>query len=304
MSEPQASTNTITRTDVRPPILARSLSLMKPVTWFAPAWAFFCGSIASGATTWSFSDIGHIALGIFLSGPIVCGLSQVINDYCDRDVDAINEPDRLIPAGLVSTQQVFITIGVLVVLALGIALYLGEQVALLTAVGMVLAVAYSAQPVRAKRNGWIGNTIVAASYEGLPWLAGHLAFGALTPISVILAGLYSVGAHGIMTINDFKSMDGDRASGIKTIPVLYGEFGAAWLSILTINTAQLFVIMFFAVTDRWGTAAIIGALFLAQIPVQARFMHMKDPRARAVFYNAVGVLLFVLGMLFAAIGIR
>ena len=160
----------------RPALLRRSIALMKPVTWFAPAWAFLCGSIASSGSAWSFEAVGRVALGMFLAGPILCGLSQVINDWCDREVDAINEPQRLIPSGRVSSRQVFITIGVLAVIALAIGLFFGEQVALLTAIGMVLAVLYSVPPVRAKRNGWFGNTLVGLSYEGLPWIAGSLAF--------------------------------------------------------------------------------------------------------------------------------
>lgn len=160
-------------------IVRRSIELMKPVTWFAPSWAFLCGAVASGASQWTFPDVGRIALGVLLAGPILCGMSQVVNDYCDRDVDAINEPQRLIPSGLVSARQVFITVAVLVVLGLSIALFLGPYVALMTAIGMVLAVIYSAGPIRAKRNGWAGNTIVAVSYEGLPWIAGHLAFCAV-----------------------------------------------------------------------------------------------------------------------------
>ena len=282
--------------------LARSIALMKPVTWFAPAWAFLCGAIASANVGWSVASMGRMALGILLAGPILCGLSQVINDYCDREVDALNEPNRLIPSGLVSTAQVFVTIGVLAVLALGNAWALGEKVALLTAIGMVLAVVYSAHPIRAKRNGWIGNGLVAVSYEALPWLAGQLAFGQLTVPSVIVAALYSVGAHGIMTINDFKSMDGDRVSGIKTIPVMLGEWGAAWMAVLTMNVAQLFVIMLFAVSQRWLIAGIIAALFVAQLPLQRKFI--SDPRGRAIFYNASGTTLFVWGMLAAAIGVQ
>jgi chlorophyll/bacteriochlorophyll a synthase len=302
MIEPTASTAALAQPKVPSSALARSLALMKPVTWFAPAWAFLCGTIGSGATSWSVHDVGRVALGMLLAGPILCGLSQVVNDYCDREVDAINEPNRLIPSGLVSSRQVFATIGVLAIVAIGIALFLGAQVALLTGLGMVLAVIYSAHPIRAKRNGWVGNGLVAISYEGLPWLAGSLAFGALTLPSLIVAALYSLGAHGIMTINDFKSMDGDRVSGINTIPVLHGEWGAAWLAVLTMNIAQLFVIMIFSVWQRWLIALIILALFVAQIPLQAKFI--RDPRGRAIFYNASGTTLFVWGMLAAAIGIR
>ena len=275
---------------------------MKPVTWFAPAWAFLCGSIASGATQWSLHDAGRIAIGVLLCGPVVCGLSQVVNDYCDREVDALNEPNRLIPSGLISMRQVFVTIAALATLALALALLLGRQVVLLTAVGMLTAVVYSAHPLRAKRNGWIGNALVAVSYEALPWLAGHLAFGRLTLPSIVIASLYALGAHGIMTINDFKSMEGDRRLGIKTIPVLYGPWAAAWLAVLTMNLAQLFVLLTFVAWQRWIVAGIIAALFLAQLPLQQRLI--QDPRGRAIFYNASGTSLFVWGMLAAAIGLR
>ncbi len=295
-----------TPTPIRPKVpasaLGRSIALMKPVTWFAPAWAFLCGSVASGALSWGVGDLGRMLLGTLLAGPILVGLSQVINDYCDREVDALNEPDRLIPSGLVSARQVFITIGALAVLSIGLALVLGGQVALLVGIGMVLAVVYSAHPIRAKRNGWIGNGLVAVAYEGLPWLAGHVAFAPLTTQSLIIAGLYSLGAHGIMTINDFKSMDGDRVSGIKTIPVQLGAWGAAWVAVLTMDLAQLFVLMIFAVSGRWVVFGIILALFLAQLPLQRKLI--ADPRGRAIFYNASGTTLFVWGMLAAAIGIR
>jgi chlorophyll/bacteriochlorophyll a synthase len=286
----------------RPPLLMRSIALMKPVTWFAPAWALFCGSIASGQASWSVNDIGRILLGTLLAGPIVCGLSQVINDYCDRDVDAINEPQRLIPSGMVSSKQVFITIGVLVILALSIALFLGEMVMLLTAIGMVLAVGYSANPVRAKRNGWIGNAFVAISYEGLPWLAGHASFAELTVVSLALAVLFSFGTHGIMTINDFKSIDGDRKVGIDTIPALYGPKLAATMVIITMSAAQLFVAMTLVAYHREWAAAIVAILLALQVPLQLRFL--RDPIAGAIKFSAGSSGLFVLGMLIAAIAVR
>jgi chlorophyll/bacteriochlorophyll a synthase len=262
--------------------LRRSFALMKPVTWFAPAWAFLCGGIASNSLHADLSGLGRLGLGILLAGPVLCGLSQVVNDYCDREVDAINQPERLIPSGQVSIPQVFTTIGVLTAVGLLLGLALGQEVALLTAVGLLLAVIYSAHPVRAKRNGWVGNTLVAVSYEGLPWLAGHLAFGGLTTQSVIIAACYSLGAHGI-------------------IPVLHGVRGAAWLALLTMNVAQLLVMAALASWGSWIACAVVGALLLAQLPIQRRFL--SDPVRYAVFYNASGTTLFVWGMLAAAVGL-
>src|SRR6187455_2656421 len=73
------------------------LELLKPITWFAPMWAFGCGVISSGE---SLAGRGLVvAAGVLLAGPLVCASSQAVNDWYDRHVDAINEPNRPIPSG-------------------------------------------------------------------------------------------------------------------------------------------------------------------------------------------------------------
>lgn len=297
-----ATENGMDQARAKPPVLARSLALMKPITWFGPMWALLCGTIASGASTWALPDIGRIVLGVVMAGPILCGVSQVINDYFDRDIDAVNEPGRLIPSGMVSMWQIVVTIAVLLTTGLAIGLYLGRSVALFVGIGLLMAVLYSAPPVRAKRNGWFGNTLVAISYEGLAWLAGHAIFAPLTFASILIALLYSFGAHGIMSINDYKSLNGDRVAGIRTIPVQYGPHRAAWLIVLTMNLAQLGVIAAFLVWGNWIAAAIIGALLLAQLPLQRSFI--QQPVERHLKFSAIGVSFFVWGMMVAAIGLR
>ena len=79
------------------------LELLKPITWFPPMWAFGCGIVSSGA---SLAERWPFALaGILLAGPLVCGTSQVVNDWFDRHVDAINEPQRPIPSGRVAGRN-------------------------------------------------------------------------------------------------------------------------------------------------------------------------------------------------------
>lgn len=285
-------------------LVARSILLMKPVTWFPPAFAFVCGTVASGATQFDFVTVARIALGALMAGPILCGLSQVINEYCDREVDAINEPQRPIPSGLVTMRHVFWTIGILTALSLGLASVFGLPVVYITLLGIFLAIAYSAEPLRAKKLGWIGNTLVAISYEGLPWVAGHLAFAQLTGGSLLLAALYSLGAHGIMTINDFKSIDGDRQMGIKSIPAQMGADWAAMSAVITINVALLAATIYMYWTGHVYTAAAMLVLSIAQIPMQRKFLAMSDPRARAVYYNASGVMVFVWCMMVSAVGLR
>ena len=292
--------------------IQNSLAVMKPITWFAPMWAYLCGAVAAGNNFLDLESVIKLSFGIILAGPILTGISQVVNDYCDRDVDAINEPQRLIPSGVVGTAQVYITIGVLALLGLVIPLYLGRPVVLLAALGFGLALVYSVHPLRAKRNGWIGNALVAIAYEGLPWIAGNATFApnghmqpsfeAITGLSYAAALLYSLGAHGIMTINDFKSVEGDRPMGIKTIPVLYGEQAAAWIAIVLMNVAQVAVIAIQVMNGLWISAAVVGVLLVAQAPLQRTFL--KNPKDKAPWYNATGTTLFVYGMLATAIGIR
>ena len=73
------------------------LELLKPITWFPPMWAYLCGFVSTGV---SLEGKGVALLaGVLLAGPLVCATSQAVNDWFDRDVDAINQPERVIPSG-------------------------------------------------------------------------------------------------------------------------------------------------------------------------------------------------------------
>ncbi len=289
--------------------LSYSFRLMKPITWFAPMWAFLCGAVAVGMDWGYWENDFKLVLGIFLSGPVLCGLSQVLNDWFDREVDAINEPQRLIPSGKVSKTQVMWTVLVLSVLGVAIPAYLGVPIAVLTVIGFILAVSYSVHPIRAKRNGWVGNALVAIAYEGLPWLAGSATFGpnhqgswsAISGLSLAAAMIYSFGAHGIMTINDFKSITGDILMKINTIPVLYGPKAAAIIALVIMNLCQVAMIIVLFLAGKGVNAGLVALFLVAQFPLQKKFL--ADPKGKAIWYNTTGTTLFVYGMLITAIGL-
>ena len=71
-----------------------------------------------------------------------------------------------------------------------------------------------------------------------------VAAGGLAPDwrTVALAVLYSVGAHGIMTLNDFKSIEGDRQMGIGSLPVRLGAANAGRVACLFMAGSQVAVI--------------------------------------------------------------
>ena len=79
------------------------LELLKPITWFPPMWAFACGVISSGISV--AENLELFILGIIVAGPVVCGMSQAANDWCDRHVDTINEPNRPIPSGKIQPSE-------------------------------------------------------------------------------------------------------------------------------------------------------------------------------------------------------
>src|SRR5688500_15333455 len=131
------------------------LELLKPITWFDPMWAFGCGVVSSGASAGDRWPV--VIASILLAGPLVCATGQAANDWCDRDVDAINEPDRPIPSGRIPGRWgLWIALG-WTALSLLVATALGPWGFGAAVVGLVLAWAYSAPPVRLKRNGWWGN---------------------------------------------------------------------------------------------------------------------------------------------------
>lgn len=277
--------------------------LLKPITWFPPMWAFACGVVASGVAVTEQWPL--VLLGVLLAGPLVCATSQAVNDWFDREVDAINEPQRPIPSGRMPGRWGLYIAVAWTVLSLLVALALGPWGFGAAAVGLLLAWAYSAPPLRLKVNGWWGNAACGISYEGLAWVTGAavMAGGAMPGgRSLALAALYSLGAHGIMTLNDFKSVQGDRQMGIGSLPVRLGVDGAARTACWMMAAPQAVVIVLLAL---WGTpwhAAAVAALLLAQAVLMTWFT--RQPVQRALFYSGFGVPLFVAGMMVSAFALR
>jgi len=292
----------VAQSPISRPSIAATIELLKPITWFAPMWAFGCGVVSSGV------EVGdrwpYVVGGILLAGPLVCGTSQAVNDWYDREVDAINEPNRVIPSGRMPGRWGFYVALANTALSLAVATWLGAWVFAAALVGLALAWAYSAPPFRLKRSGWYGPGAVGLCYEGLPWFtAAAAATGAFPGYPILtLALLYSAGAHGIMTLNDFKSVEGDRQTGLASLPAVLGVDRAARLACVIMGVPQAVVI---GLLFHWGFtlhALIVSALLAGQVACMLRML--TNPLRLAAWYNATGTTMFVFGMLASAFAVR
>lgn len=176
------------------------LQLTKPVTWIPLLWGVMCGAAASGNYHWIWNpfdpndrdvllgleDAAKALTAMILAGPFLTGYTQTINDWYDRDIDAINEPNRPIPSGAISEPEVIAQIWILLIgglaLSYGLDVWCKHEFPInfaLAVFGSFISYIYSAPPLKLKQNGWAGNYALGASYISLPWWCGQAVFGTL-----------------------------------------------------------------------------------------------------------------------------
>ena len=285
------------------PELSTVAELLKPITWFPPMWAFSCGVVSSGK---SLTDNWILIIwGVLLAGPLVCASSPAVNDWFDRHVDAINEPNRPIPSGRMPGRWGFYIAVLWTLLSIFWAWPLGPWGFAATALGLLLSWAYSTPPIRLKNNGWWGNSACALSYEGLAWVTGAaVMLGGEMPShnAIVLALLYSFGAHGIMTLNDFKAVEGDAQMGVRSLPVQLGVTKAAFTACGFMLFAQWAVAILLLEWGSPNSALAVLLLSVCQLPLMLRFI--QNPVEKALSVSAFGVPLFVSGMMVSAWSLR
>lgn len=279
------------------------LQLMKPITWIPLMWGVVCGAASSGEYAWVAEDILKAVACMLLAGPLMTGYTQTLNDFYDRDLDAINEPYRPIPSGAISIPQVVTQILVLLISGFGLAYLLdrwaGHDFPTITCLaigGAFLAYIYSAPPLKLKQNGWLGNYALGASYIAVPWWTGHALFGDLNWTIAILTLFYSLAGLGIAVVNDFKSVEGDHQLGLKSLPVMFGIATAAWICVLMIDVFQAGIAGYLISIHENRYAAILLLLIIPQITFQDMYF-LRDPLENDVKYQASAQPFLVLGML-------
>jgi len=250
--------------------IAGHIRLADPVTWISPSLVCVCGVIASGAATWSSYDVARAAAGALLVGPLATGFSQSINDYYDRELDAINDPSRPIPAGDVTLGEARWNWLLLAGASALLALTLGPWIFVLTLVGLFVSAIYSVPPIKLKKNVWLSAPAVGMGYVAMSWLAGHLLFAPLTWPSVIVALINGLIGTGLLFLNDLKSIEGDRQHGLRSLTVTLGVRPTLLVAFGLVNAAQLALLVLSLLWGHWYVALLVALAILVPIYHQVR----------------------------------
>ncbi|MCX7859173.1 MAG: UbiA family prenyltransferase [Chloroflexus sp.] len=256
------------------------IELADPVTWISPVLVCFCGALASGyerGFDWTRPDHWWLMLlGALMTGPLGTGFSQSINDYFDRELDAINDPQRPIPAGIVTLNEArwnWIVLGTATML---VSLVFGQPLIVFFAfVGIVLSVIYSMPPIKLKKHFWLGPPAVGLGYVSMSWMAGHLIFAPLTWQSVVVALINGGLAAGLLFLNDIKSVEGDRKLGLKSLTVAIGVKRTLIVAYATING---FEAMLMILAWMWGQYWVAAFILLALVvPIYNQIKLYRQP---------------------------
>ena len=108
--------------------------------------------------------------------------------------------------------------------------------------------------------------------------------------------LYSIAGLGIAIVNDFKSIEGDRAMGLNSLPVAFGVDGAAKICAGSVTITQAGVAAYLFSIGEPVYAAVILALVLPQAYFQATLL-LPDPIENDVQYQASAQPFLVFGIL-------
>jgi geranylgeranylglycerol-phosphate geranylgeranyltransferase len=254
-------------------------------------------AVIVGATLANPTNVGSSWQGLaygFLTGFMLTAASMTINDYYDRQIDAVNEPKRPIPSGLIKPRNALMLAAILSILSF-VAAYLTNPYCLITAI--VAWMVFAGYTTVGKRSGLPGNFLVSICVA-IPFIYGSIAIVADVRVNVLLfasmAFLSNTGREITKGIVDVK---GDMAANVKTMAVRYGEKRAA------VAAASFYVLAVLLSPIPWLLNLVsfwfIPLVLITDIGLAASsFMLLKDysrENARKIKKNVL--LWFIIGLL-------
>ena len=203
------------------------LRLMRPINCIMMGIAVIVGMVLANPDFSKFQFLN--AVNGFLTGFMLTASSMAINDYYDREIDAVNEPNRPIPSGLIKPEDALVFAIILAVIGV-IAASLINTLCLLTAVvSWIISVVYATS---GKRTGLLGNFLVSTCVA-IPFIYGSIAVvGTVKSNVLIFASMAFLSNTGREITKGIVDVQGDRMKNVKTLAVRYGEKTAAVTAVL------------------------------------------------------------------------
>ncbi len=251
-----------------------SLELSHPAGWLLPMAAFFCGALASGRLVpdeWP--QLLRLGLGLVLAGPFLAGMNSVVNSLFDRDIDAINHPQRPLPSGRLSINAVIAQMGLMGMVILLVAHMLSDVTGglfYMTIASLAIIFAVNAPPLSLRRSTWWSGLFFGLLAVALPWLSGNLLFGRITFLSGVLAVCFAFGAVGLLILAALNKVEGERRVGIRSLSALLGREMGLLIGAMLVDTAIFTAAIFAAPQNLTAVLALCG-LAIAQIGLQLAF---------------------------------
>jgi len=205
------------------------LELTRPVNAVAAGVLTATGSFVAGVGG-QYPAVGAATAATVLA--VAAG--NAINDYFDREIDAINQPDRAIPRGAVSPRGALVFSVVLFVAAVALAVTLPLAAVAIAGINLVALLAYTEV---FKGLPGFGNAVVAY-LGGSTFLFGAAAVGRLEA-GIVLAFLAAASTFTREVIKDVEDIVGDREEGLRTLPIVVGERPALWVGVAVLGVAIL-----------------------------------------------------------------
>jgi geranylgeranylglycerol-phosphate geranylgeranyltransferase len=274
------------------------IRLMRPVNCTMMGFAVLVGAVLASPQLGSLNWV-NILFG-FLTGFTFCAAAMVINDYYDRAIDAINEPNRPIPSGTVKTHEALAFVVVLSAVGFVFAFLVSPLCFAVAAASLVITATYLTV---GKRSGLPGNFLVSACVA-IPFIYGSITAIGFVGLNVLLfasmAFLSNTGREITKGIVDVK---GDSSEGVKTLAVRFGERNAA-------VTAVVFYILAVALTPVTWFLGLVGIWFVpfvlvtdVGLAVCSALLLLDHSREKARRIKNVVLLLFLVGLLAYIFGV-
>jgi len=279
--------------------LSGLVRLMRPINCAMMGFAVFVGAVLADTQFFNVAWLG--VLYGFVTGFMLTAASMTINDYYDRAIDAINEPHRPIPSGTVSERQALAFVFVLSAVGFVFAYLTSILCLVVAAISWIVVVTYVTV---GKRSGLPGNFLVSTCVA-IPFIYGSITVLSQVPLSVVIFTLMAFLSNtGREITKGIVDVTGDKAEGVKTLAVHYGEKSAAVVAALfyvsavaltpippLLNLVSFWFIPIVLVTDVGLVAS--SALLLKN--------HSRDNAKKIknliLLWFVIGLLAFVFGVL-------